>query len=59
MVQEFDQLTQWVAPHQAPMVSFILARNEQGARNWLVGFNLVCALLSSVAFSNWKQQSIF
>lgn len=41
------------------MISFIFPRNGQGTRNWLEGFNLVCALSSSVAFSDWKQRSIF
>lgn len=59
MLREFNQLTQWVAFHQAPMVSFIFPRNGQGAHNWLAGFNLVCGLLSSVAFSDWKQTFIF
>lgn len=59
MLQEFNQLTQWIAFHQTLMISFIFPRNGQGARNWLAGFNLVCALSSSVAFSGWKQRSIF
>lgn len=40
-------------------VNFILQRNKQGAHNWLAGFTLAGALLSSLAFSVWEQRSFY